>query len=968
MAEQTPAEKELDWKAIGYMLKAGMLDAALNSSAVKPAVAMELQVEGGKQALAWRLLEETALMVGKGLHDLEEPFLPVIAAVVAPILSGLFGAGVDEGALRRKMRSGEGNAGAQAIMDGFIKAIVGNTPAEIVPSDEGAKRIAAAAVQASLESTFNAYVPELLSHLLPFDIGHFEHLAELPENIIRSLGVSRLVRRALGPIVTTCCTTPAQWHMNKLHRPTLLGASTLARQMARNPDKRETWLEDLRREGYTDERIEALLNEQAKFHSVGDVYRLTRAGLWSEGDALQHLADQGYDGDVAGTELQLEKLKAIEAFDRSMAGAAVDAFAGGRIDEGALGGFCSGVTISAQEKAQLVELAHARRICSRRGLSPAEAASAVEAGVLSFIDYRRALERDGRDDEAIDVLELMLRVKLDDKKTAAQHRQELDAQRAAAQKARELAALQKKAAHDAQLAAAARGKASDLEQAAIRGLIPVARVAEVWAQDFDAETVDILVALLEDKRAAYVAQQAARAKLIHNAAGRGIDVGALESAVLEGVLTLGQFRDRLLALTFSPDDAALLAATLAAKIAERDATKAAHDAALAAGKVRHIDVATLEVLVRRGHRTMADFDAALRALGFDDGARAALRDRVQIQIDDDAAAAAVRAAANRTLQPRGLSWDQVRAAVLRGVRTLSDAEKFLVDNRFTADAVATLMAALRADVSEADAARQRRQEAELRATARDAPLSDVARAARLGIIPVQVYLDRLARDGWTDDAIALETDLLLTEIADVQAARRRRDELEAQSTDRGLSLEQTARAVRAHLAPIEAYTAAARLAGYSDDAADTLTTLLGDELAAADAGAARRATIAGELAGKPLTLAQLEAGVLAGERSLDDFTVTVRSYGYADDDAALLAAIVQRKLAIQTAAAERKGTTAATDAKRELARADFETGVVASLRSMAEYGDWLTGAGYEPDDVLLFMADAQRQIDARAGG
>jgi hypothetical protein len=249
--------------------------------------------------------------------------------------------------------------------------------------------------------------------------------------------------------------------------------------------------------------------------------------------------------------------------------------------------------------------------------------------------------------------------------------------------------------------------------------------------------------------------------------------------------------------------------------------------------------------------------------------------------------------------------------------------------------------------------------------AREAPIGDVARAARLGLIPIQVYLDRLTRDGWTAEAVALETDLLVTEIAQTQAARDKRDALDAAATDRGLSLDQTARAVMGHKAPIEAYTAAARLAGYSDDAAATLTALLGDELAAADAAAARRTAIAGELTARSLSLAQLEAGVLAGERSLDAYEATVRSYGYAEDDAALLAGLVARKLEIQTAAAERKGTLAADDAKRELARADYETGVVNGLRSLDDYAAWLTAAEYDAGDVELLVADAQQQQEAR---
>jgi hypothetical protein len=303
--------------------------------------------------------------------------------------------------------------------------------------------------------------------------------------------------------------------------------------------------------------------------------------------------------------------------------------------------------------------------------------------------------------------------------------------------------------------------------------------------------------------------------------------------------------------------------------------------------------------------------------------------------------------------------------VLLGLQTVDQAAAFLVRNGFTADAQQVLLSELRADLEEAEAARRRRDASPERVDAREAPIGDVARAARLGLIPIQVYLDRLTRDGWTAEAVALETDLLVTEIAQTQAARDKRDALDAAATDRGLSLDQTARAVMGHKAPIEAYTAAARLAGYSDDAAATLTALLGDELAAADAAAARRAAIAGELTARSLSLAQLEAGVLAGERSLDAYEATVRSYGYAEDDAALLAGLVARKLEIQTAAAERKGTLAADDAKRELARADYETGVVNGLRSLDDYAAWLTAAEYDAGDVELLVADAQQQQEAR---
>jgi hypothetical protein len=54
-----------------------------------------------------------------------------------------------------------------------------------------------------------------------------------------------------------------------------------------------------------------------------------------------------------------------------------------------------------------------------------------------------------------------------------------------------------------------------------------------------------------------------------------------------------------------------------------------------------------------------------------------------------------------------------------------------------------------------------------------APLSDVRRAARLGLIPVDRLLRSPAAAGYTDDDIAIESDLLAAEIADVAARQGR---------------------------------------------------------------------------------------------------------------------------------------------------------------------------------------------------
>lgn len=891
MADPPDPQPPLDLRAIGIQLTNGLMTEGA-PGLIKAWQTASIETQGRIRALDMNLAVDMAAIAGQKMHDFEEPFLPIMAGFIAPILSGLFGAEFNERDFSRAMAKGAGNRGATEIMNGFMRAIVGDTPAELQPTDTGAKRIAAAAVQASLESTFNAEVPEMLSHLLPFDVGHFEHLSALPENIIRSLGVSRLVRRALQPFVTVCCTTPAVWKVNKDHRPTLLGASTLARQITRNPPKADTWKEDLRREGYTEERIEALLNEQAKFHSIADLDLLMRAGTWSEGQSLKHLSDQGYAADIATTELQIEKLKRIATFERQIANAAVDAYVEGRISEGELGGGVTGSTISPQEKAQYVELAIARRMYARRPLTPAEAKACVHAKILSVRDYRLALERDGRDDEAVAALELLLRSELDKEADVERLREKQAEERARDKEARDAARAARLAAVAAQRALARRGTEADLEAAAIRGLIPIGRVTEVYAARYDSDTVDALVELLTDRRAAYVAQQEAAALAKARAAVRAIDVGAIERAVLEGVLTLDQYRGRLGELGFTPADADLLAATLAARIEARDEAQRQRDAAAAAAKVRHIDLGRLELLVRRGHRSLADYDAQLAALGFEEGARAAMRELLQLQIDDDAAAARTRAAAAAHLAARGLSLEQFRRAVVLGLKPINAFVDWLLAQGFSAADAGTLRAELAVDVAAADAAQRARDAADRRVQAGLAPLADVRRAARLRLIPVSVYEARLVAAGYTPDDLAIEQDLLATEISDDAAQQAAADAREASSTAPGLTLAQLRAAVLAGVATIDAYAGRAAALGFSAADTATLRATLQATLDATAAARARAAQLAAEGADREVSRADVEKAVRAGLQTLADYGAWLDAHGYAQDDAALLVAIL----------------------------------------------------------------------------
>ena len=537
-----------------------------------------------------------------------------------------------------------------------------------------------------------------------------------------------------------------------------------------------------------------------------------------------------------------------------------------------------------------------RRATNIKHLSPSEARAGVKAGVLAIIDYRRALERDGYVPDAVIALELLLLHELDETADLEELRRQQAAERAREKAERDAAAARRREEIEADRALRRRGPIADLERAVIRGLIPFGRLVEVLAAEYDSDTVDILVSLVETDRARYLEQQAAAEEARRRAARRDLNIGELERAVMAGLLTPEEFGGRLAFLKFNAADAALLTEVVRAKKADQDAAIAKRREAEERARRRRIDLSRFERLVRRGARSMAEYDALLAELGFEDADRAAMRQLVEIQIADDRAADAERAAAAARVQPRGLSLEQFRRAVVLGTRSEDDFQRYLVEQHYTTDAQAVLLADLRFAVAEAADARRRREEAAAAAGVRGLPLSTLQRAARLGIITLDTYTARLRALGYSADDEAIEFELLLVEITETQAARQRRAAEELGEVPTGLSLAQVERAVKKNVLTLDDYRAAAAARGLSGEDVETLVAVLAQEVGALAEARALRELAEQRRDDKQVPLSTLETAVLQGTLSIDQFIAEVQARGFERDEAELIASVLVNQL------------------------------------------------------------------------
>jgi hypothetical protein len=814
--------------------------------------------------------------------------------ILAGVLRSTFGVDVSPGDFGAMKTGTSSTTIGTKVTDLMLGALTAGSKS-VDPSPEPARRYVEVVLRQALEGWQMGATVELLSGMIPV-IEQMQLLGDASSRVAGALGIGDSSSRVLRPYIDTLVVEPLRRHIENIYRPRQLSPSDAVRQYLRGRWSREKAFTELATQGWSDERIEALINGQRKFFGVSDVRLLIDTNTWQVSEGTQHLRDQGYDDTDAALALSFELLKRRDRHEDAMAAAVLNAYVGRDIERAEFTSALGAVMTNDQERGFVLELGEMRRSFNVRRISSSQVTTCVKAGILSVRDYREALEREGYPAADVAALELLLRHELDERARIEDVREQQAADRAAEQQRRAEERARRAAEAQAELELARRGREGDLRRAVVRGLIPVDRLVEVLAARYDADTVAILAESVELDRLQYLEQLQRRDEAAQRAERRAINISDLERAVLAGVLPLVDYRRRLEAARLAPADADLLTRTLEARLDDLVDARRRRDEAERAARNRAIDLGRFEQLVRRGVRSIPQYDALLRELGFGDGARAGMIELLRLQIADDAEARQQRADAEARLRVKGLSLEQFRRGVILGVKTPAEFERFLLEQGFTADAQSVLMADLEQAVEDAAAARRRREAADAQQDARAIPLSTVARAARLGVVSPDVYRARLERDGFRDEDVAIEMELLLLEIADTQAARQRAGEADRSVAPDTVPLSTVARAVRLGLRTLEDYRAAAVARGLPLEQVELLVQVLGAEVRQILDARLRRDQIEAELRPRNLSVAQLEEAVTKQFASIEDFMAEVIALGYAPEDAQLLAALLLHDL------------------------------------------------------------------------
>lgn len=257
----------------------------------------------------------------------------------------------------------------------------------------------------------------VLGELVP--ILHIDQLREIGEEVARNLGLGRLQRLALAPIVQILLAEPYKWFINELARPTQLGLGEVVNPFSGAVMKPELIWRDLARAGYSDDKIQAVLELHRKKLNEADLLTLLEGGHFDQPTVTTQLERLGYEHDQAILKTEADHLRAQRPFQDELRSAVTTAYADGHTLQGEMLSIIDSMPLTDDEKALAKLVANYKKKVPSKHLTLAELQTALEKGIIDLAEFTDHLTNLGYSDDDQSILLLLTLDKLDAQKQKA---------------------------------------------------------------------------------------------------------------------------------------------------------------------------------------------------------------------------------------------------------------------------------------------------------------------------------------------------------------------------------------------------------------------------------------------------------------------------------------------------------------------------------------------------------------------
>jgi hypothetical protein len=340
--------------------------------------------------------------IGQARKEID-PQLPTLGA---DILGELTGAEIDPGHFPTGKGFSDHLARVTALGSQLHNVLEKElAPAGTVDPDQGAQAARAFTgfnINFGIGTAFISLLGELES------LGFIEGFRDLGEEVSRNLGLGRLHRLAMTPLMKTLVANPYQEHLHQKYRTTRLGEAAIMKAYFRGALTDVAFRAEMAVLGYSDDRITELIADArpllaerqiiehfARFGSV-----TTSSDVTTPLDTKGLLQQRGYSAEDAQKLIDLSR----PVLDK---GEIATLFVHGQIDKTLANGLLGQLGYDA-DTANLVLQAHSFQHQQARRLGLAELKKAFHNAVIDLLELKAHLSADGYSDDDIQIITLDL--------------------------------------------------------------------------------------------------------------------------------------------------------------------------------------------------------------------------------------------------------------------------------------------------------------------------------------------------------------------------------------------------------------------------------------------------------------------------------------------------------------------------------------------------------------------------------
>lgn len=231
-------------------------------------------------------------------------------------------------------------------------------------------------------ATLGGLVPEI----------HLDEVREIGEQVAQNLGLGRLGRQALRPLVKALIEEPYNWWINLRARPTQLGIGEVVNPFSGSVMPSELIHDSLAKLGYSDDKIKALIELHQKKLSEADYFTLFKWGLKTRDDLKAYLMKLGYSDEDSDLRIEADVVREEAARQDELIATAIDAFKFGNISRDELQQIVTnGPKLPGYVPLTMLVADYKRKV-PHRSLSVAELANMLETDVISLDEFDTYLE------------------------------------------------------------------------------------------------------------------------------------------------------------------------------------------------------------------------------------------------------------------------------------------------------------------------------------------------------------------------------------------------------------------------------------------------------------------------------------------------------------------------------------------------------------------------------------------------